>query len=145
MRTALISDIHGNLLSLEAVLADMEREQVDQVVFLGDLATLGPQPCEVVARIKSLNCPCIMGNHDTYLIDPSLLRTYTDEPWFLDTIDWCIQQLSDDDLAFISTFQPTLKVPLDWGDHRANSLRCFHGSPKIQRGHHPLYHTGGGD
>ena len=38
MRVALISDIHGNLVALDAVLADLEREQVDQIVCLGDVA-----------------------------------------------------------------------------------------------------------
>ncbi len=54
MRIALISDIHSNLTALEAVLADIERAGVDQIVFLGDAATLGPHPREVVAHLRAL-------------------------------------------------------------------------------------------
>jgi predicted phosphodiesterase len=61
MRVALISDIHGNLVSLEAVLADIDREGVDQIVCLGDVAGLGPQPREILARLQALGCICIMG------------------------------------------------------------------------------------
>ena len=50
MRIGLISDIHGNLVSFESVLADIDRAGVDRVVCLGDVAAIGPQPCEVVAK-----------------------------------------------------------------------------------------------
>ena len=43
MRVALLADIHGNLLGLDAVLEELEREQVDRIVCLGDVA-VGPQP-----------------------------------------------------------------------------------------------------
>ena len=62
MRIGLISDIHGNLVSLTSVLADIDRAGVDQTVFLGDVAAIGPQPCEVLERLRALGPPCIMGN-----------------------------------------------------------------------------------
>ena len=68
MRVALISDIHGNSVSLEAVLADIERENVDQIICLGDISTLGPKPVEVMDRIRDLGCECILGNHDFFLL-----------------------------------------------------------------------------
>ena len=125
MRVALISDIHGNFVSLQAVLADLAQQQVDRVICLGDVATLGPQPHEVVARLRRLNCACIMGNHDTFVLKPHLLHTYMDAPWFAESIKWCIAQLSADDLAFVQAFKPTLTVKMD-----ANTtMLCFHGSP----------------
>jgi len=51
MRFAFISDIHGNLHALDLVLADLERTGVDQLICLGDIASLGPQPREVIARL----------------------------------------------------------------------------------------------
>lgn len=116
MRLALISDIHANLTALEAVLADIERRHVDQIICLGDVAALGPQPREVLARLKALNCPCVMGNHDPFSPELSPL-------W--DVIDWCVSQLSEDDLDFLHSFQPTIEVPLD----AHTTLLCFHGSP----------------
>ncbi|MCA9955058.1 MAG: metallophosphoesterase family protein, partial [Anaerolineales bacterium] len=67
MRIALISDIHGNFVSLQAVIADIERQNVNEIIFLGDAATLGPQPHEVLQLLRQLGCPCIIGNHETYL------------------------------------------------------------------------------
>lgn len=126
MRIALISDIHGNLVSFKAVLADIEREQPDQIICLGDVATLGPQPREVVARLRRLNCPCITGNHETYLFNAELRRAYMDVAWFNQSIDWCREQLSPADLKFLGSFQPLLEVKLD----AKTSLLCFHGSPR---------------
>jgi len=50
MRIAIIADTHGNLGSLEAVLAEIESEGIEQIACLGDVAGLGPHPREVVAR-----------------------------------------------------------------------------------------------
>lgn len=130
MRLALISDIHGNLISLEAVLADIQRAAVDDIIFLGDLATLGPQPREVVARVQALRCVCITGNHDSFLFDRDALHTYSDAPWFKRSLDWCLDQLTPADLDFIHSFQPVAAVTLDPEFPRASKLLCYHGSPR---------------
>ena len=73
MRTGLIADIHGNLTALESVLTHLEHERIDQIVCLGDVAVLGPQPGAVIARLRDLDCPCVLGNTDAWLIpDPPL-------------------------------------------------------------------------
>ncbi len=127
IRVALISDIHGNLVSFEAVLADIDQQNVNEIIFLGDAATLGPQPHEVVTRLKQLGCPCIMGNHETYLFKPSLGHTYMGgTQWFTDTLSWCRSQLTPDDYKFLSQFDPILKFGLGPDVH----LLCFHGSPR---------------
>ena len=69
MNIALISDIHGNLAAFEAVLADIERVQPDQVDCLGDVLAEGPQPREVLARLRALGCPVVLGNADAELLD----------------------------------------------------------------------------
>ena len=48
MRTALISDIHGNLEALEKVLEDIDRRGVDEIICLGDIVGYGPNPIECV-------------------------------------------------------------------------------------------------
>ena len=78
MRIALISDIHGNLVSLKVVLADIDRAGVDQIVCLGDVAALGPQPREVVEQLRALGCPCIMGNHDWDVLNSHLVHEDAD-------------------------------------------------------------------
>ena len=127
MRIALISDVHGNLVSLDAVLDDISRQNINEIIFLGDIATLGPYPHESVARLKELECPCIIGNHETYLFKPALGHTYMrGTQWFTDTLTWCRAQLTPDDYKFLSTFEPIIKFSLD-GDA---SLICYHGSPR---------------
>ena len=52
MRVAALYDVHGVPAALEAVLAEVEREQVDAIVFGGDLF-LGPQPAEIAALVRT--------------------------------------------------------------------------------------------
>lgn len=69
MRIMIMSDIHGNRLALDAVLADSERHgRIDEYWALGDLAEAGPQPVEVLERLTQLpNVRCIRGNTDRYV------------------------------------------------------------------------------
>ena len=127
MRVALISDIHGNCVALETVLADIEGAGVDQVVCLGDVAATGPQPHAVIERLQATGCPVVMGNADTWLLNPQLSETEDEATRQIEEIDlWCAAQLSENDLAYIRTFQPTIEVFLD----RSAKLLCFHGSPR---------------
>lgn len=63
-RTALISDIHGNHAGLLAVLADIEKQQCDRILCLGDLVDGGPDNEQVIETIRRLGVPCVRGNHD---------------------------------------------------------------------------------
>ena len=64
MRIAVISDIHANLHALEAVLAAIDAEGVDEVWCLGDLVGYGPRPNECVALVQERAALCLSGNHD---------------------------------------------------------------------------------
>jgi predicted phosphodiesterase len=70
VRIALVSDVHGNLSALEAVVADLERRAPDLVLHGGDLALMGPRPAEVVDRICELGWPGVVGNTDELLWRP---------------------------------------------------------------------------
>jgi predicted phosphodiesterase len=70
VRFALVSDIHGNLSALEAVVADLRRRGVELVLHGGDLALMGPRPAEVVDRIAELGWPGVVGNTDELLWRP---------------------------------------------------------------------------
>jgi len=125
MRIGVISDIHGNCVALDAVLADLRARALDQVVCLGDAIQGGPQPEETVARLRELACPVVMGNADAWLLtgqDTSPSETTTERQRAVR--GWSLARLTDADRAFIAAFAPT--VTLDLGVRR---LRCFHGSP----------------
>lgn len=68
MKIAVISDIHGNMQALEAVLKDIEKEKCDKIFCLGDLAMAGPEPVKAIETIKKLYDECklelIQGNTD---------------------------------------------------------------------------------
>ena len=87
------------------MLADAERARVDRVVCLGDVATLGPRPRQVLARLSALGCDCIVGNHDAFMLDAALIRSYTETPIVVDAVDWCRAQLSARELDFLRGFR----------------------------------------
>jgi len=102
MRVAALYDVHGFRLGLEAVLAEVEREDVAAIVFGGDLF-LGPQPAEVAALVRTVDASFIRGNCDR---EPD---------------DWTRSKLDDETLAWSQGWP--LTVELD------GVLYC-HASPK---------------
>lgn len=68
MKIAILSDIHGNSLALDAVLKPLKTEDIDAYWILGDLVALGPDPVGILERIEQLpNCSVIRGNTDRYV------------------------------------------------------------------------------
>lgn len=129
MRIAVVSDIHGNALAFDKVIGDIQKEAVDQIVCLGDAIQGGPQPAQVVAQLRELGCPVVMGNADAWLLtgvetgkeptsEARLRQLYA-------VREWSLTKLSAEDRAFIETFQPTIEISLGDG----LNLLCFHGSP----------------
>jgi putative phosphoesterase len=125
MKLALISDLHGNEVALEAVLASIRRGGADRIACLGDVATLGVRPREVLGRLRDLGCLCIMGNHDEFLLEPHMVYDYSEAPIVAAAVDWCRDRLSADDLAFVRGFERRREVDLGTG-----KLLLFHGSPR---------------
>ncbi len=129
MRIAIISDIHGNFIALQAVIAEIEKEHVDQIVCLGDVAFNGPQPRQVIQRLKEFACPVVMGNTDEFLFNlPTPEPNNENDQRIVDVVHWAIAQLSPDDVAFVKTFQPRVELSLENG-----KLLCFHGSPNSNK------------
>src|SRR5688572_3738664 len=127
MKIAIISDIHGNCVALDAALNDINGLDVDQIVCLGDAVQGGPQPAEVVARLQELACPVVMGNADDWLltgIESGAENIPEERRIRLDAVrNWQLTQLTADDLAFIRTFKPTIQIQLD----EERMLLCYHG------------------
>lgn len=104
MRTALISDIHGNLEALNQVLKDMARARVDGVICLGDCVGYGPEPEEVVQKIRGRGIPFILGNHELGLLDSSYL-TWFNPPTRL-SLRITRKLLSADSLVYFKSLPP---------------------------------------
>ncbi|HET7856906.1 MAG TPA: metallophosphoesterase family protein [Gaiellaceae bacterium] len=124
MRVGLISDLHGNLPALDAVLAEIEGETLDELVCLGDIA-VGPYPSETIARLRSLECQTVQGNWDDWLAHgiPDLAGTHG--AVLVEQGRWWAELLSATDRAYLDALPATLEVPLDGA-----ALYCFHGSPR---------------
>jgi putative phosphoesterase len=79
MRIAIISDIHGNLKALEAVLADLKTVAPDVILHGGDLGHGGARPAEVVDRVRELGWPGVCGNTDEMLWAPETFREFAEK------------------------------------------------------------------
>jgi predicted phosphodiesterase len=118
-RVAVLSDVHGNAVALEAVLAEVRHAAPELVVFGGDL-TWGPQPRETLELVAAIELPTafVRGNAERALLEPE------EEP--TERAVWLRAQHSDDDLAFLSTFAPSISVEIEG---LGRTYVC-HGSPR---------------
>jgi predicted phosphodiesterase len=122
VRTALIADIHGNFISLQAVLADAGRRGADRIVCLGDVAATGPQPLEAIEAIAALGCDVVQGNTDAWLLEPTDEEVQDDDTRRILEIDlWVHDQLRPHHLDILREYVPVVTL----GD-----LVCYHGSPR---------------
>jgi putative phosphoesterase len=125
-RLALISDIHGNNVALDAVLAEIDRDNVDDIICLGDLVAGGPQPGAVIRRLRELDCQVVRGNADRWLLE-GLPPGRSDETRRLgEVVAWARTRLATDDCEYLAALPATLHVSRDDLD-----LFCFHGSPGV--------------
>ncbi|HET9016720.1 MAG TPA: metallophosphoesterase family protein [Thermomicrobiaceae bacterium] len=127
MRIGLIADVHGNLVALDAVLDDLAGSGIDRIVCLGDLVALGPQPREVLARLREIGVPSARGNTDDWIargVAPGP-RPAGPDP-VADLTTWAGEQLSPRDLADLGGLPSSLELSPTPGWE----LQCFHGSPR---------------
>ncbi|PTL84311.1 YfcE family phosphodiesterase [Vitiosangium sp. GDMCC 1.1324] len=101
MKIAAVSDIHGNVEALEAVLADIDRRGADVIVNLGDIVSGPLQPRETADLLMSLGLPTIRGNHERQLLGPDLERIGPSDRH-------TAQSLRPDQRDWISSLPPTL-------------------------------------
>lgn len=116
MRYALISDIHANLQALQAVLADIDKQQIDRILCLGDIVGYGPNPRECVALIRERTPHVLMGNHDAVIAGYMSADLFN--PAAKSAIEWTETQLSPQEVAFLND------LPLEI---HGNGLICTHG------------------
>lgn len=68
-RIAIVSDIHADSIALKEALVQIERLRCDRIVCPGDLVDYGAYPDETIALIREREIPCIMGNHDRWVVE----------------------------------------------------------------------------
>lgn len=118
MNVLVMSDIHGNLTALDAVLKDAGK--VDKIWCLGDLLGYGPDPNDCIKRIRSLkNCVCLLGNHDAAVIGSMDLEAFNRDARL--TVEWNQQVMKQENMDFIK------KLPEKFVD---GEVTLVHGSPR---------------
>jgi predicted phosphodiesterase len=119
VRLAVISDVHGNLTALEAVVDDISRRAIDRVVHGGDLALMGPRPGEVIDRIRELGWPGVVGNTDELLWRPEAHARQRDRApqlhtllrWLFDAYaPFTLEQIGEVRLAWLRDLPAELRI-----------------------------------
>lgn len=134
LKLALVSDIHGNILALEAALAEISRHEPDRIVVLGDLVLNGPRPAECVDKVRELEAAgalVIAGNTDIAVADGDYAAAF---PW-LDEVpvshraaaDWSRDLLSDDQLEYLRRLPAERRLSVD-----DDLILACHASPGSQ-------------
>jgi predicted phosphodiesterase len=99
VKIAVLSDIHGNLAALDAVLSDIHKVDVDEIISLGDNIGYGPDSNAVMELICELGIPSVLGNHEMPVIDKELLKWFN--PIARQTLILILDQLTGKALEMI--------------------------------------------
>lgn len=139
MKIAVISDIHGNMQALDAVLTDIKKENCEKIFCLGDLAMAGPQPNETIDMVKLLrkdgDFELIQGNTDEYLgknSDEMYQTIAKANPIMASAYNEDRKVITEENLEFLKTLPPQktieingVKILLVHGSPRANNENIF--------------------
>ena len=125
MKYAIIADIHANLEAFQVVLEDIKAQKCTHVACLGDIVGYNANPKECLDIVRSMNIPCVKGNHDEYCSSEENLEGFS--PNAAAAALWTRPRLTPDDrqwlrdlkyLRLVSSFtivHATLDVPQRWG------------------------------
>ena len=127
---AVFGDIHANLPALEAVLADIDARNLDNLYCLGDLVGYGVWPNEVITAVRQRNIPTIMGNYDQGVGQDSddcgcAYKTAKAQALGKHSIAWTNAHTSAENKAYLREL--VAKIPLQLGDLK---VVLVHGSPR---------------
>lgn len=110
-RVAIVSDSHGNIQALQAVVGDLEAVRPDAVVIGGDIAQGAAAPDRVIDLLRERGWPAVIGNADALLLDvhDGLAPAHTPLP-FIRIAQWCSQRLTDDHVRYLRNLPGALRI-----------------------------------
>jgi len=130
VRCAVLSDIHGNLEALEAVLADVAALRPDRIVCLGDFVGYGASPNECIARLRPLVAEAVAGNHDLAACGRLRLGYFNDAA--AEAARWTDVSLTPEHRAYLHALPYEARLP---------GARLVHASPAAPTGWHYVLST----
>jgi predicted phosphodiesterase len=104
MRAAVISDIHANLHALKAILADVDREGVEEVWCLGDIVGYGPRPNECCDLVRERAAISLCGNHDLAVLGSLDITDFTGDA--ATAARWTTGVLGDSQREWLTSLEP---------------------------------------
>lgn len=119
MRVAAISDIHGNLAALEAVLAAIEEASVDETWCLGDLVGYGSEPDGCTDLVRERCDVCLLGNHDLAVLGSLDISSFSEAA--AEAVDWTRRNVEDRTLSYLRELEPAAA---------RGGIGLFHASPR---------------
>lgn len=119
MRLALLSDIHGNLPALEAVLAEVEASGVDEAWCLGDVVGYGAQPNECTALVRDRCAVSLVGNHDLAALDQLDISTFS--PAAAEAVRWTREEMTEATSEYLGGLEPA---------DDSGEVALYHASPR---------------
>ena len=118
-RYAIITDIHGNIEGLNAVLDDIKIKDVDDIFCLGDVIDIGPNSKECVDKLIEFNIKTILGNHELYLlrgtnIEPTIVGEEKEHYKLVK------ESLTDKEINFINSCPLYYQINIDYDEKIPN-------------------------
>jgi predicted phosphodiesterase len=125
MRIAVIADIHGNLVALEAVLARIAQMQVDRLIVAGDIVVGSPDSLACWERVKALGCQVLRGNHERYVCDLGTSRAKLEwsQPQF-GPVQYAAAKLGESARRELAVLPDLIRLP------EASDVLFVHGSAR---------------
>ncbi|WP_047985679.1 metallophosphoesterase family protein [Ornithinibacillus californiensis] len=117
MKIAIISDIHGNVTALEAVLEDIYSRGIERIFCLGDLVGKGPRGSECIALVRKHCEKVVRGNWDVNILG----ETKYEE------LQWVQKRLSEEDMQYLASLPFHIDLEMN-----GQLIRFFHASPQSE-------------
>lgn len=126
MKLAFISDIHGNAVALDAVLDDIKKRDIDQIIILGDICYRGPEPKRSLDLVRSLNTSVIKGNADEWIVRGIKKGEVPEDvhEMMTEECDWSSAKLGDEDVKYLQNLSKELTLEFD-----SIKIHAFHATP----------------
>ncbi len=124
IKVAIISDIHGNIVALDAIIEQLNKERIDKIIVLGDLCNELPNGNEVINRLREIHAEVIKGNKEEYFLEYEKYKYNWSNIQFKNTI-FMYNQLSQENKEYIRNLPFELNLDIE-----GIKIKNVHASPE---------------